>query len=448
MATADVAIIGAGLAGLATAVRLAEHGARVVVLAQGNGAIHWAGGPIDVAVAPGVDTPAAAVGRLASNPAHPYAVLADDVPHALGWFGSLVAEGDLPHAGSPGDPFRALPTGIGGTRPVAIVPNGQAAILRPWDPGERLVVVGPAGFKDFWPLAIAASLRRPSVWGGLDRPERVEGVSVELPGLAARRNLNALRIADLFDDPAWRRPALEAIARAVDATGSGPLRVGLPAVVGCRDHGAALRGALEVVDWPIVELPLVPPGIPGIRLYGLLRDALRARGGRLLLGEPVVRVETDGRRVLSVATSAAARSYVIRVGSLVLATGGIAGGGLVGDPDGRIVETVLGLPAEGPPIDRWMTGDPLDPGSMPIALAGVRTDGELRPVDPADPGAGPVFDNVRVVGGLLAGQRSLAERCGDGIALASAWRAAASIATGGGGAVGTAAAVPAPGGSR
>jgi glycerol-3-phosphate dehydrogenase subunit B len=85
---------------------------------------------------------------------------------------------------------------------------------------------------------------------------------------------------------------------------------------------------------------------------------------------------------------------------------------------------------------------------MPIALAGVRTDGELRPVDPADPGAGPVFDNVRVVGGLLAGQRSLAERCGDGIALASAWRAAASIATGGGGAVGTAAAVPAPGGSR
>ena len=43
MPSADVAVIGAGLAGLATAIRLAEAGARVVVLAEGNGAIHWAG---------------------------------------------------------------------------------------------------------------------------------------------------------------------------------------------------------------------------------------------------------------------------------------------------------------------------------------------------------------------------------------------------------------------
>jgi glycerol-3-phosphate dehydrogenase subunit B len=429
MPSADVAVIGAGLAGLATAIRLAERGARVVVLAQGNGAIQWAGGPIDIAVTPGAVTAADALQRLAADPGHPYAALGADVAPALDWFSGLTADGGLPHTGSLDAPFGALPTGIGGTRPVTIVPESQAAALRPWDAGERLLVVGPAGYKDFWPRAVAASLSRPSVWGGLSRPDRVDGIAVELPGLGARRNLNALRIGEQFDDPAWRRAALDAIGRAVEGAGTGPLRIGLPAVLGCRVHPAVLREALERLGHPILELPLVPPGIPGIRLYGLLRAVLLARGGRLLLGEPVARVETDGRRVVSVATAAATRELVTRVGALVLATGGLGGGGLVGDPDGRIVESVLGLPVEGPPIDRWMTGDALDPGGMPIATAGIRTDPALRPVDPAHPADGPLFDNVHVVGALLAGQRYLNERCGDGIALASAWRAAASLAT-------------------
>jgi glycerol-3-phosphate dehydrogenase subunit B len=426
---ADVAVVGAGLAGLATALRLADRGARVVVLAQGNGALHWAGGPIDVAVAPGAATPAAALQRLAADPDHPYASLARDVAPALDWFGALTADAGLPHVGSLDEPFGPLPTGIGGTRPVAIVPESQAAALRPWGAGERLVVVGPTGFKDFWPRAVAASLSRQTVWRGLGRPDRVDGIAVDLPGLAARRNLNPLRIAEQFDDPAWRAAALDVIARAVDGTGRGPLRIGLPAVLGCRAHPAVLRDALERLGHPIVELPLVPPGIPGIRLYDALRAALLARGGRLLLGEPVARVETRGRRVVSVATTAATREVVTRVGALVLATGGVAGGGLVGDPDGRIVETVLGLPVDGPPIERWMTGDALDPGGMPIAAAGIRTDADLRPVDPARRGEPALFENVHVVGALLAGQRYLLERCGDGVALASAWRAAAALAT-------------------
>ena len=431
MPRADVAVIGAGLAGLASAIRLADRGARVVVLAHGNGALQWAGGPIDVAVAPGAATAGAALGRLAAERGHPYAALAGEVGPALDWFRALTADGGLPHVGSLDEPFGALPTGIGGTRPVAVVPESQAAALRPWEAGERLVIAGPVGFKDFWPHAVAASLSRPEVWGGLGRPDRVDGISLDLPGLADRRNLNALRIADHFDDPAWRRAALDAIGRAVETVDrGGSYRIGLPAVLGCRDHPAVLREAAERLGHPVMELPLVPPGIPGIRLYDLLRAALLARGGRLLLGEPVARVETDGRRVISVSTAAATRELITRVDGLVLATGGIGGGGLVGDPDGRLVETVLGLPVEGPPIERWMTADALDPGGMPIAVAGVRTDADLRPVDPAHSADGPLFENVRVVGALLAGQRYLRERCGDGIALASAWRAAASLAPG------------------
>ena len=427
MPSADVAVIGAGLAGLLTAVRLAERGARVVLLAEGNGALHWAGGPIDLGFRPRARSADAAVGQLARRRGHPYALLGADVAPAVDWFLGLTTELGLPHAGSLDGGFGPLPTGIGGIRPVSIVPQAQAAALQPWVPGERLVVAGHAGYKDFWPRAVASSLARAEVWGGFARPERVVGVAVDWPGLRARRNLNGLRIAEHFDDPDWRTATLDLIARAVASTGSGPVRVGLPAVLGLRDHPRVLADAIQHLGAPVVELPLVPPGIPGMRLHDVLRAKLRALGGRILIGERVARVETMQATVTAVATEAAAREILTRVGALVLATGGVAGGGLAGDPDGVIRETVLGLPVDGPPIERWLHGDPLDPASVPIAAAGIRTDEALRPVDPRRPADGPVFDNVRIVGSLLAGQQWMVDRSGDGVALASAWRAAATL---------------------
>lgn len=428
MPSADVAVIGAGLAGLLTAVRLAEDGARVVVLSEGNGALHWAGGPIDLGFRPAARNAGAAAAQLARRRGHPYAVLGSDVAPAVDWFVRLTSDLGLPYAGALDGGFGPLPTGIGGIRPVSLVPPAQAPALEPWASGERLVVAGHAGFKDFWPRAVASSLARPEVWGRFSRPERVIGLAVDWPGLRERRNLNALRVAELFDDPDWRAAALDLTARAVASTGSGPLRVGLPAVLGLRDHPSVLAETTQRLGAPVIEFPLVPPGIPGIRLHDVLRAKLRALGGRILIGERVARVETTGARVTAVATEAATRDLVTRIDGLVLATGGICGGGLVGDPDGTIRETVLGLPVDGPPIERWLHGDPLDPASLPIAAAGVRTDEALRPVNAKRPADGPLFDNVRVVGSLLAGQQWMVDRSGDGVALASAWRAAASLA--------------------
>jgi glycerol-3-phosphate dehydrogenase subunit B len=259
----------------------------------------------------------------------------------------------------------------------------------------------------------------------------VEGLVVELPELADRHNLNPLRFSDHFDGPDWRRPAVDRIARAVDAAaGRDAARVGLPAAIGCRVHPEAWRDTIERLGRPAFELPLVPPGIPGIRLYNLLRAELIARGGRLLLGEPIARFDARDGRIVSVSTTAATREVVTRVGGVVLATGGIEGGGLAGDPGGRVVDTVLGMPIDAPPIDRWMAADALDPGGMPIAGVGFATDDELRPLDRVRLADGPIWPNVRIVGRALGGQRWLRERSGDGVAIASAWRAAASLSSG------------------
>ncbi|HET7676447.1 MAG TPA: anaerobic glycerol-3-phosphate dehydrogenase subunit GlpB [Candidatus Limnocylindrales bacterium] len=431
MARADVVVVGAGLAGLSAAVGLAEAGARVEVLATGHAATHWAPGGLDVAAVPGTETPAAGLRLLAARPQHPYALLASHVAPALAWLRGVVAGSGLVYVGDLDAPIRPVPTSVGRTRPAAILPEGQAAALAPWAPDERLLICGPLGFKDFWPEAVAAGLRRPEAWPGTAGPARVDAVTFEPPGFRGTRNHNALDLARAFDDASWREAALVAIARAVSAAGPGPGRVALPACLGLADHPAVLEAARATLPLEPFEVPLVPPSLPGLRLYRALREALRRAGGRLQIGEAVQRVDVEAGRVVRVAVPAAARQHLVATGALVLATGGIAGGGLLATMDGRLEETVLGLPVEAPDADAWLAQDPLDPQGHPLEAAGVRTDGQLRPVDPTGASGGAaLYENVHVVGSLLAGQRYLRERCGDGVALASGHLAAELLGSG------------------
>jgi glycerol-3-phosphate dehydrogenase subunit B len=422
--SADVVVVGAGLAGLTAAIAAAESGARVHVLAKGHAATHLGPGGIDVAGIPAASTPRDGIHRLAGQIGHPYAFLGDDVAAALDWIRPHLAAGGVEYVGDLDTPLQLVPTSIGGTRRAAILPAGQAAALSPWAVGERLVICGIARFKDFWPEAIAASLSRERIWKGGNRPASVIPVSVVLPGLAARRNLDALEIARRFDDPAWRAIAIEAMARAIASVPGSGGRVALPAVLGIREHAAVLAAVQQRLPAAPFEMPLVPPSVPGMRLYEALRAALIRAGGRAQIGEMIQRVEHDGRRVTAVVSAAAARTFTVRTGALVLATGGIAGGGLVAERDGRLLEPILGLPVEAPPADDWLSVDAFDPAGHPLEKAGIRTDAELRPV--AADGVS-LFDNVRVAGSLLAGQRYVRERCGDGVALTSGWRAARSL---------------------
>ncbi len=418
MPTADVVVVGAGLAGLSCAAELAERGARVFLAAKGMATTHWTHGGLDVAAPDGADSPRAGIRALAASASHPYSLVGVDVPAAIEGHAARMRAAGIGLVGSLDDALVDIPTAIGARRRGALLPAGQAAALPPWR-GDGLLLLGIRRFRDAWPGYAARNLAARE-W--TDGPGEIRAADVELPGLDGLHNLNARSLAEQFDHAAWRSEALAVMARSVPA---GSWRVGVPAVLGLHDHAAALADARTALGPGVFELPSLPPSVPGLRLYDALRTAIGVAGGRMQVGFDVVSVERTGARVTAVHTEAASRTLRLAADAFVLATGGLGGGGFRADQSGTIHERVFGLPVEAPPRDGWFSDEPLVP--HPLQAAGIRTDAELRPLD-AD--GMPALENVCVIGSALAGMRYLDERCGDGVALASAHRAARALAAG------------------
>ena len=409
--THDAVVVGAGLAGLTAALRLAELGRRVLVVARGVGSTHLAPGRIDVlgydAAGRLVERPHAALRDfLAARPDHPYArVGRDTVAAAVEWLrGRLTALG---YVGSV-DENLLLPTAVGAAKPSAVVPESAArGELRV---GGRLVIVGLRGLKDFYAPYCAANLARAA-------PVRVRALELRLP-LGGEADVSPLGFAARFEDGPFR----DAVAGEVRRTLAPGERVGFPAVLGLRDAPAVWRELEERLRTEVFEIPTLPPSVPGMRVYEELRAALRAAAGRVIVGDRVVGAETNGGRVEAVVAEAAGRTIAHRARSFVLATGGFASGGLELASDGDVRESVFGLPVAGvPPRGERFSPDYF--GEQPFARAGVPVDDRLRPLR----GGSPAYENLHAAGATLAGAEPWREASGDGISVATGFAAADAI---------------------
>ena len=401
----DAVVIGAGTAGLVAGARLAEGGARVCVLAKGFGSTHLAPATLDVlGYAPDrVVSPSGEIaGFVSSHPDHPYAALGiDAVAEAARWFQARVESGPLAGYRYLGDVDRnyLLPTAVGVLRPSAIVPEtmaaGDSVAL------ERVCVVGTRSLRDFHAALCAANLSR------LGIPAR----SVEIEIEVERADQNTLGLARRMDDGAWRAAFAARLALKLQADE----RVGLPAMLGLRDPRAVWSDLEHRLGRPVFEIPGLPPSVPGMRLYEILRSTLRGAGGRLVLGAEVVSSERDGSRVTSVATRSAGHDAHYAAPWFVLAAGGFTSGAIELDSRWTTYERVLGLPLRGLPApgEPRFVGDYL--AEQPMSRAGVAVDAELRAE-----GA----ENVVVAGAALPGAVPWREGSGEGIALASGSHAA------------------------
>jgi glycerol-3-phosphate dehydrogenase subunit B len=405
----DVVVAGAGTAGLTAAVRVAQAGKRVLVLAKGAGATHLAPLTVDVlGYAPGrVVSPAKELGAfLAANPDHPYARIGEPaIAEALAWFRGLMAD-DYPYTGGL-ERNVLLPTAIGAARPSALVPVTMAEGDLGRD--EPMCIVGLRPLKDFHAALVADNISR----GG------IAARAVELDLAVDRVDVSALGIARELDRPEVR--SLLAAQLAVRLQ-SGE-RVGFPAVLGLH-HAHTVWGEMqERLGRPVFEIPLPPPSVPGLRVDRILTQALRAAGGRVILGSEIVAAQPDADGV-TIRAKAAARDVEHRADWLVLATGGFAEGSIMLDADWRARETLLDLPlahVPGPGEARFAP-DYFD--AQPMARVGVAVDAGLRPVGPD---GARVHERVLVAGASIGGAVPWKEHSGEGISVTTGFHAAGQV---------------------
>jgi glycerol-3-phosphate dehydrogenase subunit B len=400
----DTIVIGAGLAGMMGALALAEAGRRPLVLAKGQGATHWTSGTIDVWGGDAVHGLRDHLHNLiAQRPNHPYARAGvAGVEAAIDRFRALMQAARYPYVGSL-ERNVLLPTAIGALRPAALLPATMAAGDARL--GGPVLLAGFRELRDFFPPLAADNLAAQGI--------AARGVYLRLPPVKRKLDFSTRSFAQLFDNPAFR----EDVGRQLRAARGDATRIGLPAVLGLSDPLGVVADLQQLSGAQIFEIPTLPPSVPGMRLYTIFRDAIVKAGGRLQVGSEVVRAEGADGQVAAVYSAAAARQQEHRANAFLLATGGIAGGGVRTDHTGAVWETALGLPIQAPASrGEWFAPRFLNEAGHAIYAAGVATDEHMRPLG----GDGQVvFSNVTVAGAALAGCDPIRERCYSGMALAT-----------------------------
>lgn len=411
--TDHVVVVGAGLTGLVSAIRLREAGIEVSLVTKGIGGFQLGQGTIDVlgyAPQPVTGPLMEAVREFAGhNPYHPYAILGPDPVRAgVDYLRTLIPHliaGDLNHN-------YFLPTPVGALRPTALPQPSMVEGECVSD--KRMVLVGLRQLKDFWPELIAGNLARTDLpdGGRLD----ARHAWIDLPAREGEVDSSPLTYARAMDDPVYRSRFVAELRRVVEPGET----VGVPGVLGLTDSNAWLD-IQEQLGQPVFEISTIPPSVPGMRLNDELTKIAKDARVNFILGSPVSGAVTSGERITALRTETAGRATEIPCDHVIFVPGGFESGAISVDSFLRVSEPALGLPV-------WKPDGPLvveDPfAAQPLFGAGVRVDDQMRVLGADDQ---PVYENLHAAGGILAGAFRWMEKSGEGIALASAMRSVDSI---------------------
>lgn len=417
--TTDILVVGSGMAGLMAAIVASGQGKRVTLLSRGCGSLNIGSGCVDVLGyvngQPVEGQPLEALDSLPER--HPYRLVGKEgVEEALKTLCAVSARHGAPlEAAANGN--RRVPTILGTLKPTCLtLPSCRGELL---ETAASALVVSVEGLKDSHPALVTSQLRRYPHLAAVTWHEA--HLKNPIPG--AHRNLSPLDIARYVESPegtAWLAAGLRKALRATPAD-----VVLLPPVCGLSN--AAWEAVAAAVPVPLVEMPTLPPGVGGLRLYTALKSELQARDVDMVENALVTGAECDGKHCAALVAETACGRRRFAAKAFVMATGGFMGGGFLSSP-GEARETVFGLPvlqADGSLLparpEDWSDQNIF--GNHAFASAGVMVNAAMSPlrIDGT-----PALNNVFFAGRSVGGYDFASEKSGNGVAVATAWRAALS----------------------
>jgi glycerol-3-phosphate dehydrogenase subunit B len=198
----------------------------------------------------------------------------------------------------------------------------------------------------------------------------------------------------------------------------------MPAVLGVHRTGTIIDDLERWLGVDIFEIPTMLPAVTGLRLRESFESGLRKLGVQFFhqLKVTAARQRGDGSWLLTIGEGS--EKHHIGAKGVVLASGRFLGNGLKADRGG-IRETIFSLPVKQPPDrSQWHQKDLLNLKGHPINRAGLATDMLFRPV--ADDNE-PIHPNLFAAGSILADQDWVRQKCGSGLAIATAFGAISGV---------------------
>ncbi|MGF7186582.1 glycerol-3-phosphate dehydrogenase subunit B [Desulfitispora alkaliphila] len=419
----EVIAIGAGMAGIIAACAARDKGKKVLVLSKGQGCTNMTSGTVDVlGYQPWEQQRCLTnikdnVQRLIKKKAdHPYSKIGYKfLEESLEYFLNTASEMGLEYKGDGKRNF-LLVTSYGFVRPTALVPTSMAGgDVR--NEGECLVI-GMEGLLDFSPKMVADGANRFREKMGI-KGKWVNGGLINL-GLSRTKRSNPLAIAKWLDKEENFNYLVRELKLLISGHGMGKeTAIVLPAVLGSK-YQQDLTAKLSIkLQHPVFEIPVGQLTVPGYRLNNMLIDSAAKKGADIQLGTPVLEVKTT-KETMTVTIDAPGKPVVYSCEKLILATGGVFGGGILKDRKGY-EETAIGLPVATGGNKNTNSMGLLNREEQPYSLAGVAVNKDLQPsVLYKDFNK---YGQVAIVGASLAGYDAAVEKSGLGVALATGYAA-------------------------
>lgn len=414
--TTDLAVIGSGLAGFSASIFALNK--KIATAQAGNtGAVAYTTGYLDLLGAAGtdhkefLDTPWTGIEWLRKNqPDHPLARISDhEIKDAFAQVTSFLTHEGIEYD-LPAENNRTAITPAGTSKPTYSVPRTMMAGVEAFASQARCVIVDFKGLRGFSAKQVVANLS-PN-WPHI-RAERVT-----FPDMTA---------GEIYPEVMARALEVEAtqkkLAEAVNEIAGDADVIGMPAIMGIHNPDQVMDQLSSYIGKPLFEIPTMPPSVPGIRLREMFEQVFPEKGLTLIPQQKITSLEFQSDFI----TLDLKDNYGpirIQAKTAILASGRFLSGGLEADING-IHEPLLGL-AVTQPDDRndWYREKYMDQRGHEINKCGLEVDESFRPLDKN----GKVVDKRFFAAGIiLAHQDWIRNRCGAGVAIATAYKAVQAV---------------------
>ncbi|MBL0713801.1 MAG: glycerol-3-phosphate dehydrogenase subunit GlpB [Desulfosarcina sp.] len=408
----DLLIIGTGMAGMAAALFAARRGIDTVQVGM-TGALNFASGLLDLLgvhpVARGQtwSNPWDGIAQLIKDqPHHPYAHIGlDTIRAGMEEFVGFLNDTELPYRCHPRQNAQVI-TPVGTLKTTYALPESMAWADHAIADRPACLLVDFPGLKGFSARQIKAVLQ--------ERWPDLHTVRLLFPGLDGE--LQAERMARRLETAAAREQLADSIRKHLGDARA----VGLPAILGIARTRQVFTDIQKAIGRPVFEIPTMLPAITGLRLRECFERHLPRMGVRARYQQKILPAPRRSGHEFVAPVGGETPEVQVRTRTVILASGRFFGQGLHADRH-AIRETIFNLPVHQPAErTQWHHKDLFHDEGHPIHRAGLAVDDNLRPTDEQ---GRCVYPNLFAAGSILAHQDWIRQKCGSGLAIASAYAA-------------------------